>query len=48
MANKTIKVDLIARVEGEGALDLRIKDGVTPRLRTSPLGSAVSARSPTR
>ncbi len=27
MANKTIKVDLIARVEGEGALDLRIKDG---------------------
>jgi coenzyme F420-reducing hydrogenase alpha subunit len=27
MANKRIKVDLIARVEGEGALDLRIKDG---------------------
>jgi sulfhydrogenase subunit alpha len=27
MANKTIRVDLLARVEGEGALDLRIKDG---------------------
>src|ERR1700760_1606382 len=27
MVNKTIKVDLLARVEGEGALDLRIKDG---------------------
>jgi sulfhydrogenase subunit alpha len=27
MVNKTIKVDLIARVEGEGALDLRIKNG---------------------
>jgi sulfhydrogenase subunit alpha len=26
MANRTIKVDLLARVEGEGALDLRIKD----------------------
>ncbi len=27
MTNKTIRVDLIARVEGEGALDLRIRDG---------------------
>jgi sulfhydrogenase subunit alpha len=27
MANRTIRVDLLARVEGEGALDLRIKDG---------------------
>ena len=27
MANKTIRVDYIARVEGEGALDLRIRDG---------------------
>ena len=27
MATKTIHVDLIARVEGEGALDLRIRDG---------------------
>jgi len=27
MANKSIKVELLARVEGEGALDLRIKDG---------------------
>ena len=27
MANKTIRVDYIARVEGEGALDLHIRDG---------------------
>jgi len=27
MASKTIRVDYIARVEGEGALDLRIQDG---------------------
>jgi coenzyme F420-reducing hydrogenase alpha subunit len=27
MANKTIRVDYIARVEGEGALDLRIQNG---------------------
>ena len=27
MATKTIKVDYIARVEGEGALDLEIADG---------------------
>ena len=27
MATKTIRVDYIARVEGEGALDLIIKDG---------------------
>src|SRR4051812_20440893 len=27
MATKTIKVDYIARVEGEGALDLEIRDG---------------------
>jgi coenzyme F420-reducing hydrogenase alpha subunit len=35
MATKTIRVDYIARVEGEGALDLRIKDGraTSARLR---------------
>jgi sulfhydrogenase subunit alpha len=35
MANKTIRVDLIARVEGEGALDLHIRDGrvTSARLR---------------
>jgi coenzyme F420-reducing hydrogenase alpha subunit len=27
MATKTIRVDMLARVEGEGALDLRIEDG---------------------
>ena len=27
MATKTIKVDYLARVEGEGALDLTIADG---------------------
>ena len=35
MANKTIRVDYIARVEGEGALDLHVRDGrvTSARLR---------------
>ena len=31
MATKTIRVDLMARVEGEGALDLAIQDGKVTR-----------------
>src|SRR6516164_6948008 len=34
MATKTIRVDYLARVEGEGALDLRIRDG---RVRSARL-----------
>ena len=35
MATRTIRVDYLARVEGEGALDLQISDGrlVTAKLR---------------
>ena len=35
MATKTVKVDYLARVEGEGALDLEISDGrvVSAKLR---------------
>ena len=33
MASKTIRVDMIARVEGEAALDLYIQDGRVDRVR---------------
>jgi sulfhydrogenase subunit alpha len=35
MANKTLRVDYIARVEGESSLDLRIRDGKVERVRLS-------------
>ncbi len=35
MATKTIKVDYIARVEGESTLELRIRDGKVDRVRLS-------------
>ena len=33
MANRTLRVDYIARVEGESSLDLRIRDGKVERVR---------------
>ena len=35
MANRTLRVDYIARVEGESSLDLRIRDGKVERVRLS-------------
>jgi coenzyme F420-reducing hydrogenase alpha subunit len=35
MANRTLRVDYIARVEGESSLDLRIRDGEVERVRLS-------------
>jgi sulfhydrogenase subunit alpha len=35
MANRTLRVDYIARVEGESSLDLRVRDGKVERARLS-------------
>jgi sulfhydrogenase subunit alpha len=35
MANRTLRVDYIARVEGESSLDLRVRDGKVERVRLS-------------
>ena len=35
MANRTVRVDYVARVEGESSLDLRIKDGQVDAVRLS-------------
>ena len=52
MSSRTVRVDLLARVEGEGGVQLRLKDGsvsdVKFRIFEPPPGSAGFALSPIR
>jgi len=52
MKNRTVKVDYLARVEGEGGIFVKIKgdkieDAISRKRRTSPRASVAFVRLPT-